>query len=277
LSNKSSTHIYALALEKGGVGKTCLSVNLAAALSHLRLRVLLIDLDAQAHATHWIGCNPANLRPEQSMMGVLNGRPLLDCVHPTDEGVDLIPAHPSMAALPVHLASAPNNGIFALQDALAQASKPALPYDLILLDLAPARGPVLATALAAATRCITPVQPEELVLRALKALDDSVKQAQRINPGLRGVSIVRNRYVMRSAGDRVYDQTIREFYDIQLLKTIIPVRAALRDSAGLQQSVFRYSGPDATEVRHLFLDLVDELITLDGEGTQGEAQKGAHP
>ncbi len=142
-------------------------------------------------------------------------------------------------------------------------------YDIVLLDLAPARGPVLATALAAATRCIAPVQPEDLVLRALQALISSVSQAQRVNPRLRGVSIVRNRYATRSAGDQVYDQLLNTAYSTQLMKTVIPVRAALRDSAGLQQSIFRYSGPDTGEVRNLFFDLVDELITLDGD-TNGQ-------
>jgi chromosome partitioning protein len=256
--------IYALALEKGGVGKTCLAVNLAAAFSRLNLHVLVIDLDAQAHASHWLGVSSAAVRPEDSMLGVLNGRVLRECVRSTEEGVDLLPAHATLASLPVQLATAPNSGLFVLQDALNQLSRPTPHYDIIIFDLAPARGPVLATALAAATRCIAPVQPEDLVMRALQALTDSVSQAQRVNPQLRGMSIIRNRYAPRSAGDQVYDQLLRESYRAQLLQTIVPVRAALRDSAGLQQSIFRYSGPDANEVRNLFLDLVDELITLDG-------------
>ena len=256
--------VYALALEKGGVGKTCLAVNLAAAFSRLNLRVLLLDLDAQGHATHWLGVAPASIRPEDSLLGILNGRPILDCVRRTDEGVSLVPAHPVLASLPVQLASAPNSGLFTLQDAIVQLRTPAPHYDVIVFDLAPARGPVLATALAAATRCIAPVQPEDLVMRALQALAGSVGQAQRVNPQLSGISIIRNRYATRSAGDQVYDQLLRNSYRSQLMKTVIPVRAALRDSAGLQQSIFRYNGPDANEVRNLFLDLVDELIGLDG-------------
>ncbi len=256
--------IYALALEKGGVGKTCLAVNLAAAFSRLNLRVLVIDLDAQAHATHWLGVAPGSIRPEDSVLGVLNGRALRECVHPTSEGVDVLPAHAALVSLPVQLATAPNSGLFVLQDALSQLNHPTASYDVIICDLAPARGPVLATALAACTRCIVPVQSEDLVMRALQALTNSVSQAQRVNPQLRGMSIVRNRYAPRSAGDQIYDQLLRESYRAQLLQTIIPVRAALRDSAGLQQSIFRYNGPDVNEVRNLFLDLVDELITLDG-------------
>ena len=191
-------------------------------------------------------------------------RAVLDCVRQTAEGVDVLPAHSVLASLPIQLATAPNSGLFVLQDALGQLTRPTLHYDIVVCDLAPARGPVLATALAAATRCIVPVQPEDLVMRALQALTASVTQAQRVNSQLRGMSVIRNRYAARSAGDHVYDQLLRDSYGAQLLKTIVPVRAALRDSAGLQQSIFRYSGPDANEVRNLFLDLVDELINLDG-------------
>src|SRR6266498_3967948 len=100
--------IYALALEKGGVGKTCLAVNLAATFSRLNLRVLAIDLDAQAHASHWLGVATGSVRPEDSVLGVLNGRSVSDCVRSTDEGVDLLPAHSALASLPVQLATAPS-------------------------------------------------------------------------------------------------------------------------------------------------------------------------
>ena len=256
--------IYGVALEKGGVGKTSVAVNLAAAFSRVNLRVLLIDLDAQAHATSWLGVRPETVRPEDSMLGIVQGRPLLSCVRPSQADLDLLPAHPAMASLPVQVAGALNSGLFLLQDAISQASAPATPYDVIVLDLAPARGPVLATALSAMTRCIAPVQPEDLVLQSLRALTESVRAAQRVNPRLRGLSVLRNRYAPRSAGDQIYDATLRETYAASLLRTTIPVRAALRDAAGLQQTVFAYGGFDASEVRGIFLDLVEELISLDG-------------
>jgi chromosome partitioning protein len=177
--------IYALALEKGGVGKTCLAVNLAAAFSRLILRVLVIDLDAQAHAMHWLGLKALSIRPEDSVLGVLNGRALRDCVHTTNEGIDVLPAHAALASLPIQLATAPNSGLFVLQDALAQLSQPLPSYDIIICDLAPARGPVLATALAAATRCIAPVQPEDLVMRAPGAGRISRTGAARESPPAR--------------------------------------------------------------------------------------------
>jgi chromosome partitioning protein len=261
-------HIYALSIEKGGCGKTALAVNLAAAFQQLGLRVLLIDLDAQANATHWLGLDPTQVPPEQTMLGVLNdamqGRigagSLRDRVLPTPEQVDVLAAQGLMAAFPAQLSAAPLGGLFLLRDALA-----ALPdYDIVVLDLPPARGPVLATALAAATRCLAPVQPEDLVMRALRALQDSVSQIHSVNPGLQ-LSVVRNKYAVRSAADRIFDQALQEHHPTQLLPLTIPIRAALRDSAALQQSIFRASGSDAAEVRNLFFQLVDHLITLDGQ------------
>lgn len=256
-------HVYAVSLEKGGVGKTSTAVNLAAALAHVGLRVLLIDLDAQCHATQWLGVTPTALRPDATILGVLQGQPLHTSVRTTAEGVALVPAHPAMAGLPALLVGLPNSGLFALRRALDQAAQHDEPYDVVVLDLAPARGPVQASALSAATRCIAPVQAEDLVLQSLKALVDSVEQAQQINPRLRGLSILRNRYAVRGSIDGAYDTALREEYGQLLLKTIVPVRAALRHAAGSQQSVFRYTSADAAEVRALFIELVDELLQLD--------------
>lgn len=256
-------NVYAVSLEKGGVGKTSIAVNLAAAFKQIDLRVLVIDLDAQGHASQWLGVSSDSIRADESLLGVLQGRTLVDCIRQTAEGVALLPAHPAMVGLPALLVSQPNSGLFTLRRALDQARDAGAGYDVVILDLAPARGPVQATALGAATRCIAPVQAEDLVLHSLKALIDSVEQAQQINTRLRGLSILRNRYALRGAIDHAYDEALRAEYEPLLLQTIIPVRAALRHAAGTQQSVFRYASGDASEVRALFVELVDELLSLD--------------
>jgi len=255
---------YAVSLEKGGTGKSSISVNLAVAFQQRGLRTLLIDLDAQGHATRWLGVETSMLRPEDSILGVIRGRPLEASAVTTDEGVAVLPAHPEMAGLPVALTSAPNNGLFALRAALADHAKRGGSFDVVVCDLPPARSPILATALAAANRCIAPVQPEDLVIQALTDLTASVHYAQQVNPALPDVSVLRNRYAPRSAVDMVYDDMLRTQYGEQLLQTVIPVRAAIRESSGFRQSVFRYQGGDAAVVRGLFRQLADELLALDG-------------
>jgi chromosome partitioning protein len=251
-------------LEKGGTGKSSVAVNLAVAYQQRGLRTLLIDLDAQGHATRWLGVDAAALQPEDSILGVIRGRPLEASAVITDEGVAVLPAHPEMVGLPVALASAPNNGLFALRAALAEHAKRGGAFDIVICDLPPARSPILATALAAANRCIAPVQPEDLVIQALADLTASVRYAQQVNPLLPDVSVLRNRYTTRSAVDAVYDDMLRVEYSEQLLHTIIPMRAAIRESSGFRQSVFRYQSGDAAEVRALFRQLADELLTRDG-------------
>jgi chromosome partitioning protein len=268
-------HVYALSLEKGGCGKTALAVNIAAAFQQLGLRVLLVDLDSQASATHWLGIDPEALQPDQSVLGVLNdaiqnqatAASVLRRVQNTPEGISLLAAHNLMASLPAQLTSAPLGGLFLLKRLFADLAQAAEAYDIVILDLPPARGPVLAMALAAATRCLVPIQPEDLVMRALQALMTSVEQihSNEVNPSLQ-VSIVRNKYVPRSNADRVFDQLLHDHYASQLAQTVFPIRAALRDSAAMQQSVFRYTGTDASEVRGLFLQLVEEAMALDGRG-----------
>ncbi len=266
-------YIYAVALEKGGCGKTALAVNLSAAFHHLGLNVLLVDLDSQASASHWLGIDTERVAAADSVLGLINdgirdqagAESVLGRVRATAEGVHLLPAHDLMAGLPAQLAAAPMSGLFLLQQVFADLDRSAAPFDVVVLDLPPARGPVLAMALAAATRCLVPVQPEDLVVRAVHALMTSVQQirSRNVNPDLQ-VSIARNKYAPRSNADKVLDQLLRDDYGAFLLQTIIPLRASLRDSALLQQSVFRYSGPDSAEVRSLFVQLVDELVSLDG-------------
>lgn len=264
---------YAVALEKGGVGKTALTVNLAAAFQQAGLEVLVIDLDAQASATHWLGVETATLKVDQSVMGVLNealsGRgdaaSVVERALPTPEGVHVLAAHPQMAALPSQLTNAPLGGMFILAELLEKLEVANAPYDIVVLDLPPARGPVLGMALSGVTRCLAPVQSEDLVIRALVALMESVEQirTRKINPDLQ-VSVLRNKYMPRSGADRVYDELLRSDYADLLLQTIVPVRAALRDSSAARQSVFRYAGSDAGDVRNLFLQIVEELVLLDG-------------
>ncbi len=255
-------HVYALGMEKGGVGKSTVAVNLAAGFAQASLRVLLIDLDVQGHASYWLGVPKRSVQAQESFLGVLNRRSLAACIHPTAEHVDLVPAHDDLVALPSLLMTAPNNGLFVLKRALEQLMIEH-PYDVVVVDLGPVRGAILATALAAATRCIAPIQAEDLVLQSFRDLVDSVEDARQINGQLRGLSVLRNKYSTRGSLDQVFDQALQVEYAVNLLQTIIPVRAPIRYAAASQQSVFRYPGADA-EIRGYFVSLVSELINLDG-------------
>jgi chromosome partitioning protein len=259
------THVYSIANEKGGVGKTSVAVNLAAAFAKLDFHILLIDLDAQRHASRWLGVDTEALPVEASFLGVASQRRRLDenVIH-SGEGVDVLPAHKDMISLPETLGRSMGGGIYVLRKALERAAAASYAPDLVILDLAPARGPVLATALAAATRCIAPVQAADLVLQSLGDLVESIAQAREFNPRLRGISVLRNNYAPRASLDHAYDQALAEVYADSLLTSVIPSRALIRLASGAQQSVFQFHGPDEAAVRSTFLSLAEELLTLDG-------------
>lgn len=254
--------VYAISLEKGGVGKTSIAVNLAAAFAQAGLRSLLIDLDGQAHATQHLGVDPRRLEPGQSFLAVLRGKPLAELVTGTRDGVDLIPAVKAVSTeLPVRLLSAPNNGLFVLKKALAQLAA-TRPYDIVIIDMPPARNAVLGMTLAAATRVIAPVQPEDLVLQSLPDLITSATEARELNPGL-NINLLKNRYAVRGTLDAAYAEALHEHFGDLLLTVTIPNRAAIRHAPGSGSSIFLYAAPDVSEARGLFIDLAAELLERD--------------
>ncbi len=165
---------------------------------------------------------------------------------------------------PETLGRSMGGGIYMLRKALEQSAVVGYRPDLVILDLAPARGPVLATALAAAIRCVAPVQAADLVLQSLGDLVESIAQAREFNPRLRGLSVLRNNYAPRASLDHAYDQALAEVYADELLETVIPSRALIRLASGAQQSIFQFHGPDEVFVRNTFLLLAEELLNLDG-------------
>jgi chromosome partitioning protein len=258
-------HVFALANEKGGVGKTSIAVNLAAAFAKLDFSVLLIDLDAQRHASRWLGVDTEARQLDLSFVGIAQQRRRLhECIVQTAEGLDVLPSHKDLVSLPDVLNRSMGGGIYTLRKALQASADAGYLPAITILDLAPARGPVLAAALAAATRCIAPVQAADLVLQSLGDLSTSIIQASEFNPQLRGLSVLRNNYAPRATLDHAYDQALSEVYHDQLLQTIIPSRALIRLASGAQQSIFRFSGPDEVAVRSAFLALCEELLSLDG-------------
>src|SRR5207302_5424685 len=170
------SRIYALANQKGGVGKTTTAVNLAACLAEAGERALVIDLDPQANATSGLGMRANGT----SSYDLLDGAPLAELVHRTAfANLDLVPAKPDLAGAAVEL-SALADGERYLAEALASGSDR---YDFVFLDCPPSLGPLTVNALAAADRVLVPVQAEYYALEGLTQLLHSVELIRRpLNP-----------------------------------------------------------------------------------------------
>jgi chromosome partitioning protein len=166
--------------QKGGVGKTTTTVNLAAALARAGKRVCVADLDPQAHATTHLGVEPDGTSP--SLYDVLvSNKPLAAVRRRADDNLWLIPADINLAAAEVELAGIVGREVI-LREALAADPEP---FDFLLMDCGPSLGVLTLNTLAAADEVFIPLQPHFLALHGLsKLLETTGLVARRINPGL---------------------------------------------------------------------------------------------
>ncbi len=175
VGNSGAGRVYAFANQKGGVGKTTTTINVAACLAEAGERVLVVDLDPQANATSGLGMRPNGT----SSYDLLDGAPLAELAKPTAfANLFLVPSKPELAGAAIELARR-DDGDRYLVDALAGADG----FDYVLLDCPPSLGPLTVNALAAADRVVVPVQAEYYALEGLAQLVHSINLVRgRLNP-----------------------------------------------------------------------------------------------
>ena len=176
--------------QKGGVGKTTTAVNLSAALAKTGNRVMLIDLDPQAHASLHLGVSLG--QDECSIYQVLTGESRIDEVRrKVDENLWLIPAHIDLAAAEMELASEVGREIL-LRDQLSEhISEHGEQYDFLIMDCPPSLGVLTLNALTSASEVFLPLQPHFLALHGLSKLLKTIELvAKRLNKGLKLSGIV---------------------------------------------------------------------------------------
>ncbi|WP_373090311.1 ParA family protein [Zhongshania sp.] len=224
--------VYAITNQKGGVGKTTTTVNLAASLAATKRKILLIDLDPQGNATMGCGINKAQLA--HSVYDVLvAGRSVADTVvAASDCGFMVLPANQDLTAAEVELLNEIGRE-FRLREALA----PILgDYDYILIDCPPSLNMLTINALAGATGVIIPMQCEYYALEGLSALITTINRVkQLINPKLEIEGILRTMFDGRNSLTNQVTDELRRHFGEKLYSTVIPrnVRLAEAPSHGL--------------------------------------------
>jgi chromosome partitioning protein len=248
------TTIWAIATNKGGIGKTTFTVNLGAALAALGLRVLLIDLDKQGH----LGLAREQVDRATSIVVAVEKRPLADLIQATAyPNLDLVPMHPDMVHLEPQLG---NLRLYWLHRALQ--SLPEQRYDVILMDTPPT-GNLLTAALIAAQRLLVPIIPEPLALEGLGDILATVQDVRdTLDAGPERIYLAINRWREQTRLARQIRDTLAELdLPATILEARIGVDIALPEASGAQQPVQVYR-PSSRAARE-FAVLAVEVMTVE--------------
>ena len=240
----SSVPIIALANQKGGVGKTTTAVNLAACLTALRRRVLLIDLDPQANATSGLGLAKT---PGQSLYEVLLGQADLESkIQPTPyQRLDIVPSEVDLAGAEVDIARS-DHYLHRLHEALVPI-RSTQAYDAILIDCPPSLGIITMNALAAASGVVIPMQCEYYALEGLSVMTGLIERlsAGGANPNLSLDGIIMTMYDPRTnLARQVVDEVQTHFSDV-LYRTRIPRSVRLSEAPSHGKPVIAYDNASA--------------------------------
>lgn len=244
--------IIAVLNQKGGVGKTSTSVNLGAGLTRQKQRVLLLDLDPQAHLTYSLGIMAHEL-PRTMGAALMKECSLRDVVTEVN-GMDVVPASVALAGTEVDLAGEKDREI-RLRTALADVSD----YDFVIMDCPPNLGLLTLNAMTAATELLVPVQPEFLALQSLGKLMETVKAIQNgWNPELKLTGVLMTRYHRHKRLNRETRRSIKDYFSETLLESTIRDNISLAEAPSFGKDIFTYKprSHGADDYRNLALELL---------------------
>ena len=237
-----TAQIFAIANQKGGVGKTTTAVNLCAYLAKAGCRILLVDSDPQANATTSLGIDPR--KPGTSLYEVLiDNRAVHEAITPTGlPGLSLLPANLDLAGAEVEMAAR-----MAREQLLSKALQPILcDYDYVFIDDPPSLGLITINGLTAADGIIIPVQCEYLALEGLSQLLETIQQVRKVlNGRLKVAGVLLTMSDARTNLSTQVVEDVRGHFPLETFGTLIPRSVRLSEAPSHGLTVLNYAPESA--------------------------------
>lgn len=247
--------IIAIANQKGGVGKTTTTVNLAASLGVLEKKVLLIDADPQANASSGLGIDvdQVEIGTYQVLEHTATAKEAIQKT--TSPNVDIMPAHIDLVAIEIELVDKEQRE-YMLQKALVDLKKD---YDYILIDCAPSLGLITLNSLVAADSVIIPIQCEYFALEGLGKLLNTIKSVQKIhNPNLDIEGLLLTMFDSRLRLSNQVVEEVRKHFSSMVFDTIIRRNTRLGEAPSYGESIIAYDATSKGAVN--YLNLAHEIL-----------------
>lgn len=252
------TRIIAVANNKGGVGKTNVSVNLPVFLAALGKRVLLVDFDHQANATFSLGIHPKNL--PLSVYHALMGHVTPSAIIRKSPffGYEIMPASADLAGASVELVNLQDRE-FKLREVLNKVRDS---YDFIIIDSPPSLGPLTINALCAANEVLIPVQCEYLALEGLDQLLNTVKLVkENLGQDLKITGALLTMYNRNNRISREVAKEIRRNFPGYVFDTVIPRQVSLAEAPRYGKTILQYA--PTSSAAQSYRELAQELLNRD--------------
>jgi chromosome partitioning protein len=250
LAAHGPARVIAMCNQKGGVGKTTTTINLAAALAEYGRRVLIVDFDPQGAASVGLGVNPHELDRTVYDLLVDRNAQIHELIRPTEvEGLDVLPANIDLSAAEVQLVSE-----VARESILSRVLRP-----VVLIDCPPSLGLLTVNALTAAHGVLIPLECEFFALRGVALLVETIEKVRdRLNPRLEVDGILATMYDPRTLHAREVVARVYEAFGDNLLQTVIGRTVKFPDASVAAEPITTYAPTHAGA--HAYRQLARELV-----------------